>query len=126
MITAIVSVLLIAHGLLHLAIWAVPARAGQSPPFDPGDSWALAAAGASVPSMRVAATAAASVTTVLYLIAGAAAAAHSGGWGPAAVMAAASGLLLKGLWFHPWLSFGVVLDAGVITAVALNWPASLY
>ncbi|MFI0828053.1 hypothetical protein ACH4Q7_26795 [Streptomyces roseolus] len=126
MITALVSTFLIAHGLLHLVIWAVPARVDQSPPFAPGDSWALSAAGASVTSTKVAATAVASVTTLLYIIAGAAAAAQSGGWAPAAVLAAASGLVLKGLWFHPWLGFGLALDAEVITAVAMNWPASLY
>ncbi|MZF87796.1 hypothetical protein [Streptomyces sp. SID5643] len=35
-------------------------------------------------------------------------------------------LLLEALWFHPWLSLGMVLDAGVVTAVVTCWPASLY
>ncbi|MDT7839954.1 hypothetical protein [Streptomyces justiciae] len=41
-------------------------------------------------------------------------------------MLAAVGLLLRTLWFNPWLSLGVLLDAGVIAAVLLTWPASLY
>ncbi|CAL9283094.1 hypothetical protein [Streptomyces sp. SudanB52_2052] len=63
---------------------------------------------------------------MLYVIAGAATATQSSGWSVAALTAACVGLLLKVLWFHPWLSLGVVLDAGVITAVLTGWPASLY
>ena len=68
----------------------------------------------------------AAVTAMLYIIAGAAAAAHSGGSPDAAVAAAVSGLVLKAVWFNPWLLVGVLLDAGVLAAVFGQWPASLY
>lgn len=41
-------------------------------------------------------------------------------------MAASAGLLLKVLWFDPWLGLGVLLDVGVVVAVACTWPASVY
>ncbi|MFF3403665.1 hypothetical protein ACFYW6_34870 [Streptomyces sp. NPDC002659] len=43
-----------------------------------------------------------------------------------AVAAAVSGLVLKAVWFNPWLLVGLLLDAGVLAAVFGQWPASLY
>ncbi|GHC52624.1 hypothetical protein [Streptomyces flavofungini] len=128
MTTALVAAFLLLHGLAHLPVW-LPASgrpAQQSAPFDPRHSWALAFAG--LPQSRAvrAAVILASATALLYVIAGTAATTQARGWPVAALTAAASGLVLKALWFNPWLSFGVLLDAGVITAVALNWPGSLY
>lgn len=37
-----------------------------------------------------------------------------------------TGLVLKAVWFNPWLLVGVLLDAGVLAAVFGQWPASLY
>lgn len=125
MTTVLVSVFLFLHGFIHLPVWL--ARTEGSRPFDPRHSWALAAAG--VPGARVAGAAAvglASVAALLYLFAGAAVAVGSSVWPAAAVTAACVGLLLKGLWFNPWLSLGLLLDVGVITAVVAVWPASLY
>ncbi|MER6418256.1 hypothetical protein [Streptomyces sp. NPDC001137] len=62
----------------------------------------------------------------MYAVAGAAVLAGSGWWPTAALVAASSGLVLKAVWFDPWLSVGVLLDVGVITAVACSWPASVY
>ncbi|MEV0173566.1 hypothetical protein AB0I00_20915 [Streptomyces sp. NPDC050803] len=125
MTTALVSAFLFVHGLLHLAVWLPHDTAEQ--PFNPRHSWALAAAG--VPRARVvdrAAIGMAAVTAMLYVIAGSAAAAQSGGWATAAVIAACAGLLLKALWFNPWLTLGVLLDVGVVAAVLTSWPGSLY
>jgi hypothetical protein len=125
MITALVSTFLFVHGLIHLTVWLPHGTTEQ--PFNPRYSWVLASAG--LPQARVmnrAAVALASVTTMLYVIAGAATAAQSSGWTAAAVLAASVGLVLKSLWFNPWLSLGVLLDAAVIAAVATSWPGSLY
>ncbi|WP_327341434.1 hypothetical protein [Streptomyces europaeiscabiei] len=125
MTTALVATFLFLHGLVHLPVWL--ARTGGDEPFDPRRSWVLAAAG--LPQarfMRVTAVGLASVTATLYVVAGSVTAAQSGGRATAAVLAAAVGLVLKALWFNPWLSIGVLLDFGVITAVLTNWPASLY
>ncbi|MCF2536011.1 MULTISPECIES: hypothetical protein [Streptomyces] len=125
MTAALVATFLFLHGLVHLPVWL--ARAGGDEPFDPRRSWALAAAGLP-PARVVSATAVglASVTAVLYIVAGAATAVQSSGWATAALLAAAVGLVLKAVWFNPWLSLGALLDVGVITAVLTDWPASLY
>ncbi|SDN48311.1 hypothetical protein SAMN04487981_105204 [Streptomyces sp. cf386] len=137
MITTLVSTFLFVHGLLHLTVWLPHGTTEQ--PVNPRYSWVLASAG--LPQARDggapgraksrlgesrAAVALASVTTMLYVIAGAATAAQSSGWTAAAVLAASVGLVLKSLWFNPWLSLGVLLDAAVIAAVATSWPGSLY
>ncbi|MFD5256368.1 hypothetical protein ACFWM5_26485 [Streptomyces bobili] len=125
MTAALVATFLFLHGLVHLPVWL--ARAGGNEPFDPRHSWALTAAG--LPRTRVVGTTAiglASVTATLYIIAGAATAVQSSGWATAALLAATVGLVLKAVWFNPWLSLGVLLDVGVITAVVTDWPASLY
>ncbi|MER7172168.1 hypothetical protein [Streptomyces mesophilus] len=128
MITALFAAFLIAHGLIHLPVWAPPgpAHEGSRPPFDARHSWALAVAG--LPQARAGRVSIglASVAAMLYVIAGAAAASGAADWPTAAVSAAVVGLALKILWFHPWLSLGVLLDAGVLLAVYAYWPASLY
>ena len=126
MITALVAAFLIVHGLLHPGVWAEPARAEGSASFDPGHSWALTAAHVSAAPARAAALALAWYTAVVYVVAGAGTMAGSNWWTTAAIVAASSGLALKAIWFHPWLTVGVLLDVGVIVAVACGWPASLY
>ncbi|MFF7534809.1 hypothetical protein ACFZB2_37845 [Streptomyces bobili] len=124
MITGLVSAVLFLHGFVHLPVWLAPTGGGE--PFDPRRSWALAAAG--VPGRRVTGAAAigfAAVTSMLYVIAGASAAVQSSGAPAAALFAACTGLLLKTLWFSPWLSLGVLFDVGVVAAVLSGWPASL-
>jgi hypothetical protein len=46
-------------------------------------------------------------------------------WRMAVSIAAAVGLTLKALWFHPWLSLGIALDLGVLAAVLGGWPSGL-
>lgn len=125
MITALVAGFLFLHGFVHLAVWLAPSSEDQ--PFDPRHSWLSLAPGQQ--RVRVVGTTAvglASATAVLYVIAGAAAAVGSPGWATAAFAAACTGLVLKALWFNPWLSLGVLLDAGVLAAVLSSWPSSLY
>ncbi|WP_199547218.1 hypothetical protein [Streptomyces sp. N35] len=128
MITAIFAAFLIAHGLIHLPVWAAsgPAQDGNRPPFDARHSWALAVAG--LPQARAGRVSIglASAAAMLYVIAGAAVASGGTAWATAAVIAAVVGLALKVLWFHPWLSLGVLLDVGVLISVYTYWPASLY
>jgi hypothetical protein len=68
----------------------------------------------------------ASDTAILYVLAGAGLAAGAGWWSMAALVAASWGLVLKAIWFHPWLTVGALLDAAVVLAVAQSWPGSLY
>jgi hypothetical protein len=125
-ITALAAALLSAHGLLHLGIWAPSHRRYRPEPFDPRHSWALAAAHvAGFPAAAVS-VALASDTAILYVLAGAGLAVGAGWWSMAALVAASWGLVLKAIWFHPWLTVGALLDAAVVLAVAQSWPGSLY
>jgi hypothetical protein len=126
MIAALVAVFLIAHGFTHLGVWATPQLPGRKASYAPTHSWVLATVRVAEYPARAVAVSLASVTTILYVIAGMAVAMDSGRWAIAAVAAAASGLVLKAIWFHPWLIVGVLLDVGVILAVAQEWPGSLY
>ncbi|WP_406835204.1 hypothetical protein ACICHK_01625 [Streptomyces sp. AHU1] len=126
MTTFVVGAFLIVHGLLHPGVWTAPQQPDQPSPFDPGHSWALTAAHVSATLARATALAIAWYTALVYAVAGAGVLAGSDWWPTAALVAAASGLVLKAFWFDPWLSVGVLLDVGVIAAVASAWPGSLY
>ncbi|WP_329320644.1 hypothetical protein [Streptomyces sp. NBC_01262] len=125
MITALAAALLIAHGLLHLSVW-LPAQPGRVEPFNPRRSWALAAAHVAHFPAAAVSVAFASDTAILYVLAGAGLAVGAGWWSMAALVAASWGLVLKAIWFHPWLTVGALLDAAVVLAVAQSWPGSLY
>ncbi|WP_411575258.1 hypothetical protein [Streptomyces fradiae] len=126
MIRLLAVILLLTHGWVNIQVWAARPRPGSEPPFDPGHSWALAAAGAPERPARSAARALAVLTGALAVVAGVALIAGAGWWAPVAAVSAVCGLVLKLLWFNPWLLLGVALDAGILLAVALEWPASLY
>ncbi|WP_031510793.1 hypothetical protein [Streptomyces megasporus] len=126
MIRAVAVLLLIAHALVHFRVWVTPVDPEHPPPFDPGRSWALGTAGVPGETAGAAAAGLAAVTALLYAGAGVALLAHSGWWATAAVAAAAGGLVLKVLWFNPWLVPGIVVDVGVALAVGLGRPASLH
>jgi hypothetical protein len=125
-ITFLVAAFLLVHGLLHPGVWTAPQQPAEPSPFDPGHSWALTAAHVSPASARATALALAWYTALVYAVAGAGALAGSDWWPTAALVGAASGLVLKTIWFDPWLSVGVLLDVGVVVAVSCTWPASAY
>lgn len=123
--TALVVVFLVAHGLLHLGIW-LPKPApgdGKQPPFEPDHSAVLTRVMPEARTHRVAIVLA-WVSAVAYVLAGVAVAVDVAA-APVAVFAAVSGLLLKALFFHPWLSIGVLLDLGVLSSALFGWPVSL-
>lgn len=115
------------HGLLHLAVWLPkPSQdPAHPPPFEPDHSSVLTAAHVPVKTTHSLAIGLAVGACVAYLLA-ALVVALGTGWAVAvAVAAAVLGLLLKGLYFHPWLSFGVLLDLGVLSAALWEWPVAL-
>ncbi len=126
MITLLVAAFLIVHGLLHVGVWTAPRQPGTPSPFTPGHSWLLAAARVRATTVGTVALALACYTAVVYVIAGVGVPAGAGWWPTAALVAASTGLLLKAVWFDPWLSLGVLLAVGVGAAVACLWPASVY
>jgi hypothetical protein len=122
----LVVAFLLAHAFVHVAVWAMPKPGADTQPFDPRRSWALAAAHVAIAPARTASVAAALTAAVLYGTAGVALAFDLPVWVGLASAGALAGLLLKTLWFNPWLSLGVALDLGVLLAVAAQWPAGLY
>jgi len=123
--TGLLVAFLAVHGLLHLAIWVPRPQPADAPPFHPDHSAVLTAAHAPADTVRTLVLALATGTAATYLLAGVAVSLGTG-WAPSAALAAAVlGLLLKGLYFHPWLLLGIALDSLVLAAAVTEWPIGL-
>jgi hypothetical protein len=127
MTTLLVAAFLVAHGLVHLAVWLPhPApQEGKPAPFAPDHSAlltvaAVPAVGARRVSQILAVTAAAAL-----VLAGVAVAFGVGEAVPLAVAGAFAGLLLKAIFFNPWLTLGVALDLLVLAMALASWPVPL-
>lgn len=120
-----VAAFLIAHGLIHVAIYATPKDPAKPAPFDPSRSWVLAAGHVSATPMRSASVALGLAVAAAYAASGWAVAIDAAAWTGTAALAAALGIALKGLWFNPWLTLGIALDVAVLAAATAGWPASL-
>lgn len=115
------------HGLLHLAVWLpkpAPAPA-KPPPFEPDHSRVLTAVHVPVRSVHALAIGLAAGACAAYLLAAVSVSLGASWAVGVAVAAALLGLLLKGLYFHPWLSVGVLLDLGVLSSALVEWPVAL-
>ena len=110
---------LIAHGLVHPAIYATPKDPSEPPPFDPSHSWALSHTHVAAAPIHLASVALAWVAAAGYTVAGIALGLDAGVWAGIAAAAAVMGIALKSLWFNRWLTFGLAVDLGVL-AVALT------
>jgi hypothetical protein len=108
--TVLAGLFLVAHGLVHLAIW-LPAPK-EDAPFDPGHSWLFGDVHLPARGLAVAAAGLLALAGVLVLAGGDARAAL-------AVAGAAVSLALVLLTFHPWLLGAVAIDVA-IAAVALT------
>ena len=94
---------LIAHGLIHLAIW-LP-RPKPEAPFDPHHSWLLDNAGAVAKILAVVATGLLIAAGVLVL---------GGGGAGLAVTGAAVSLALIAVTFNRWLIGAVAINVAII------------
>lgn len=127
MTTVLVVGFLVLHGLLHLAVW-LPKPApdpAKPPPFEPDHSAVLTAVHLPVRSVHALAIGLAAGSCGAYLLAAVAVALGASWAAGLAVAAALLGLVLKGLYFHPWLSVGVLIDLGVVAAAWWEWPVAL-
>lgn len=108
---------LLAHGFVHIAVWAMPQNPKQAAPFDARHSWMLGDAREVALSLAVAIGA-------LYAVAAIGLLAHSDWWRPITVAASVASVLLMTLYFNPWLVVGWGLSAGLIVAILwLAWPS---
>jgi len=114
--TVVIGVFLIAHGLIHVALYAPPTA---DAPFDPARSWLFGR------RLRPLALTLAAVTALIFVIAGIGLLAHQDWWQAASVVGASASLVLLALFFHPWLSFGVAINVAIIWVLTqTDWPTS--
>jgi hypothetical protein len=110
---------LIAHGLIHLAMWVfVPKPApGKEAPFDASHSWLLG-------NQRVLAATVAVATMVLLVAAGIGLWAHADWWRAVAVAGLGVSFGLMVVWFNPWFAFIEIVNAGLLVGIAFYaWPS---
>jgi len=127
MTTALVVAFLVAHGLVHLAIWLPHPEPDpeRPPPFEPDHSALLTATAAPVATIHRVAVGAAVAVAAAYVLAAMVVGVGASGAVGVTVLAASLGLVQKALFFHPWLSFGVAIDLGVLAGALAGWPISL-
>lgn len=127
MTTVLLVGFLVAHGLLHLAIW-LPHPAtdpDRRPPFEPDHSTLLTATAIPKAATHALSLGLAAGAAATYVLAGVGIALGAAWAAPLAVAGALLGLVLKALFFHPWLSVGVLLDVAVLSSGLLGWPVVL-
>ena len=111
---------LIAHGLVHIAMWVlVPKPApGKEAPFDASHSWLLG-------NQRALAATIAVATMVLLAAAGIGLWAHADWWRGVAVVGLGASLGLMVVWFNPWFAFIEVVNAVLLVGIAFYaWPSA--
>lgn len=127
MLRLTIGVFLIAHGLIHAAIWLPQAASRSAPasgtaPFDPGYSWLFS--GVSEDASRWLAALLAIVAAALYIGGGFGLFAHLEWWRAITVAASVASLALFALYFNPWLSLAVLIDVALVWALVwIHWPS---
>ncbi|MFL5679896.1 MAG: hypothetical protein ACJ77B_04785 [Chloroflexota bacterium] len=116
---------LVAHGLIHVSFVAPrpPATAGGPEwPFDLGRSWVLSPLGADPSVCRLLGIALLACTVAAFALAALATigVAPTAVWAPAVIAGAVASVALLGVFFHPWLALGVVIDVALLWAALVN------
>ena len=107
---------LIAHGLVHLAIWLMPKPADEKAPFDPDHSWLLG-------DQKAVAVVLAVTAAALLVGGGLGLWSHAGWWRSVAAIGLATSLGLMVVYFTPWyLVIGAINAALIVGIVWLAWP----
>jgi uncharacterized membrane protein YphA (DoxX/SURF4 family) len=107
---------LIAHGLVHVAIWA-PKYDPEKAAFDASHSWLI---GDQRPFAQVLAFTAAA----LLVLAGIALWTHGGWWRPTAVVGLSVSTALLLLYFTPWYLFILPVNVALIVGISfMDWPS---
>ena len=102
--SALLGVFLIAHGLVHLAIWLMPLQ--PDAPFDPRHSWLLG-------QIEVPARLLAAIAGAAFCLAGVLGIADAEPAAPTALAASAVSLILIALTFNPWLLLAIAIDVAI-------------
>ncbi|HEX9122830.1 MAG TPA: hypothetical protein VF984_05650 [Actinomycetota bacterium] len=106
----------IAHGLVHVAIWA-PNYDPQKAPFDASRSWLLG-------DQRALAQVLAFAAAVILIVTGIALWAHGGWWRPTVVVGLSVSTVLLLLYFNAWYLFILAVNLALIVGITwMNWPS---
>jgi hypothetical protein len=103
-LNVLLGVLLIAHGLVHVAVWLAPQDDGA--PFDPGHSWLIGDA-------RSLARGLAGAGCATFVLAGLLFAFDLSGGAQVAAAGAALSLALVVLTFNRWLSGAIAINVAI-------------
>ena len=107
---------LIAHGLVHVAIWA-PKYDPEKVPFDASHSWLIG-------DERRLAQVLAFAAAALLVLAGIVLWSQGGWWRPTAVLGLSASTILLLLYFNPWYLFILPVNIALIVGIAfMEWPA---
>ena len=108
---------LIAHGLVHLAIWLTPKPANQEMPFDANHSWLL--------GDRKAVAVVLALTAAVMLVGGGIGLwAHADWWRVVAAIGLVASFGLMVVYFNPWYLFIETVNAAMVVGIAwLAWPS---
>jgi hypothetical protein len=108
---------LIAHGLVHLAIWLAPKPTDQKTPFEPDHSWLLG-------DRKTVAVLLAVTAAVLLVGAGLGLWASAGWWRSVAVVGLVTSFGLMVVYFNHWYLFIEGVNAALIVGIVwLTWPS---
>jgi len=108
---------LVAHALVHLAIWLMPKPPDQKAPFDPNHSWLLG-------DQRTVAVLLAVMAAVLLMAGGLGLWAHAGWWRGVAAIGLVASFGLMVVYFNPWYLFIEGINAALIVGIVwLAWPS---
>lgn len=119
MIRFLIGGFLIAHGLVHIAMWGAPKlQTAEGSPFVSSDSWLIG-------STKGLAAVLAVLVAVVLVSGGVALFAQAGLWRPLTIVGLAGSLFLDVLYFNPWFIFiGLVNAAFLWSLVWAHWPAA--
>ena len=116
----LIGAFLIAHGLVHIAVWATPRtkKIQAETPFDPSHSWLIGTARGFAAPLAVA-------VAIILVVVGIALFAHAGLWRPLTVAGLAGSLFLDVLYFNPWLGFITAVNAAFLAGLVWwHWPSA--
>ena len=116
LLRVLLGVFFIAHGLIHVAIWA-PKYDPEKVAFDASHSWLL---GDQRPLARVLAFAAAAI----LIVAGVGLLAQGEWWRPTAIVGLSLSTALLLLYFNPWYLFILPVNIALVVGITwMDWPA---
>jgi hypothetical protein len=104
-VTVLAGLFLIAHGLVHLALWVAPPP--PDAPFDSHHSWLAGDIGGLSRVLAV-------LACVILVVAGILVIVGTGAGAALAVAGAAASLALVLLTFHPWLVFAIAINVAIV------------